>query len=73
MMSAIGKTSDGEIDFIAQRQGEKIYVQSLEIHSEETERREYDRLLEIRDNYQSMSSGLMNSPEVITKASKACT
>ena len=48
----IGKTSDGEIDFIAQRQGEKIYVQvTQEIHSEKTERREYDRLLEIRDNY----------------------
>ena len=48
----IGKTSDGEIDFIAQRQGEKIYVQvTQEIRFEKTERREYDRLLEIRDNY----------------------
>ena len=48
----IGKTSDGEIDFIAQRQGEKIYVQvTQEIRSEKTERREYDRLPEIRDNY----------------------
>lgn len=48
----IGKTSDGEIDFIAQRQGEKIYVQvTQEIRSEKTEQREYDRLLEIRDNY----------------------
>ena len=48
----IGKTSDGEIDFIAQRQGEKIYVQVTQgIRSEKTERREYDRLLEIRDNY----------------------
>lgn len=48
----IGKTSDGEIDFVAQRQGEKIYVQvTQEIRSEKTERREYDRLLEIKDNY----------------------
>lgn len=48
----IGKTSDGEIDFIAQHQGEKIYVQvTQEIRSEKTERKEYDRLLEIRDNY----------------------
>lgn len=48
----IGKTSDGEIDFIAQHQGEKIYVQvTQEIRSEKTELREYDRLLEIRDNY----------------------
>lgn len=48
----IGKTSNGEIDFIAEKQGDKIYVQvTKEIKSEETEKREYDRLLEIRDNY----------------------
>lgn len=48
----IGKTHDGEIDFIAQRQSEKIYVQvTKEISSQETEQREYSRLLEIRDNY----------------------
>lgn len=48
----IGKTSDGEVDFVAQRQGEKLYVQVIqEIKSEKTQRREYDRLLEIRDNY----------------------
>lgn len=48
----IGKTSDGEIDFVAIRQNEKIYVQVTQrITSEKTERREYDRLLEIRDNY----------------------
>lgn len=48
----IGKTSDGEIDFVATRQNEKIYVQvTQQIASEKTERREYERLLEIRDNY----------------------
>ncbi len=48
----IGKTPDGEVDFVAERQGEKIYVQvTQEIRSEKTERREYERLLEIRDNY----------------------
>lgn len=48
----IGKTADGEVDFVAQRQGEKLYVQvTQEIRSEKTERREYDRLLEIKDNY----------------------
>jgi predicted AAA+ superfamily ATPase len=48
----IGKTPDGEIDFIASRQAEKLYVQvTREIKSEETEQREYDRLLEIDDNY----------------------
>ena len=48
----IGKTVDGEIDFVATRQNEKLYVQVTErIASEKTERREYDRLLDIRDNY----------------------
>ena len=48
----IGKTNDGEIDFVAARQNEKLYVQvTKEICSEKTERREYNRLLEIHDNY----------------------
>lgn len=48
----VGKTRDGEIDFVATRQNEKIYVQvAQEIRSEKTEKREYDRLLEISDNY----------------------
>lgn len=48
----IGKTPDGEIDFIAKKQSEKLYVQvTREITSPETEQREYSRLLEIRDNY----------------------
>lgn len=48
----IGKTSDGEIDFVAVKQNEKIYVQvTQQICSEKTKKREYDRLLEIHDNY----------------------
>ena len=48
----VGKTSDGEIDFVAVRQNDKIYVQvTQEINSEKTEKREYERLLEIHDNY----------------------
>ncbi len=48
----VGKTGDGEIDFVAVRQNEKIYVQvTQEINSEKTEKREYTRLLEIPDNY----------------------
>lgn len=48
----IGKTADGEIDFIAQQQNEKLYVQvTQEIKSEKTQKREYERLLEIHDNY----------------------
>ena len=48
----IGKTGDGEIDFVATRQNDKLYVQVTErITSDKTQRREYDRLLDIRDNY----------------------
>ena len=48
----IGKTKDGEIDFVATRQNEKLYVQvTQEVRSEKTEKREYKRLLEIHDNY----------------------
>lgn len=48
----IGKTGDGEVDFVASRQNQKIYVQVTQrITTEKTEKREYERLLEIRDNY----------------------
>lgn len=48
----IGKLQDAEIDFIAVKENEKLYVQvTKEINSPETEAREYDRLLEINDNY----------------------
>ena len=48
----IGKMGDGEIDFVAAKQNEKIYVQvTQKIESEKTQRREYERLLEIKDNY----------------------
>ena len=48
----IGKTPNGEVDFVARRQGEKLYVQvTQEIKSAQTEQREYERLLEITDNY----------------------
>ena len=48
----IGKTPDGEVDFVAQKQNDRLYVQvTQEIKSEKTEKREYERLLEIRDNY----------------------
>ena len=48
----IGKTSDGEIDFVATRQNEKLYIQVTQgISSEKTEHREYDRLLAVSDNH----------------------
>lgn len=48
----VGKTDGGEIDFVAERQNKRLYVQvTQEIRSEKTAKREYERLLEIRDNY----------------------
>ncbi len=48
----IGKLGQYEIDFIASRQGEKIYIQvSQMIGEKSTEEREYGRLLQIKDNY----------------------
>lgn len=48
----VGKTDGGEIDFVAERQNEKLYVQvTQEIRSEKTAKREYERLLGIHDNY----------------------
>ncbi len=49
---SIGKTQDGEIDFVAAKQNDKLYIQVAEkIKEKTTEHREYDRLLEVRDNY----------------------
>ena len=48
----VGKAGNGEIDFVAVRQNEKIYVQvTQKINSENTEKREYERLLALHDNY----------------------
>ena len=48
----VGKLDSAEIDFIAIKQENKLYIQvTQEIGSPETEKREYGRLLDIRDNY----------------------
>ena len=48
----MGKTPDGEIDFLAVKQNEKLYAQVTQtIQSEKTKEREFARLLEIHDNY----------------------
>ena len=48
----IGKLNDKEIDFIGERQGEKIYIQvALRITEKQTMEREFGNLLAIRDNY----------------------
>jgi len=48
----VGKLDNTEIDFIAAKQENKLYIQvTQQIGSAETEQREYGRLLDIRDNY----------------------
>jgi len=48
----IGKIGSAEIDFVATKQENKLYIQISErIERAETEQREYGRLLSISDNY----------------------
>ena len=48
----IGKIGNAEIDFVATRQENKLYIQiAQKIERDETEEREYGRLLSIADNY----------------------
>lgn len=48
----IGKIGEKEVDFIAQNQGDKVYIQvSYSLSSEETLKRELEPLQAIRDNY----------------------
>lgn len=48
----IGKLGTGEIDFVASRQGSRLYIQvTQEISSEKTETREFGNLAAIQDNY----------------------
>ena len=48
----IGKVGNAEIDFVAIKQENRLYIQISErIERKETQEREYGRLLEIKDNY----------------------
>ena len=48
----IGRIGNAEIDFVATKQENKLYIQISErIKKDETEQREYGRLLSIADNY----------------------
>ncbi|MDO4230363.1 MAG: hypothetical protein Q4C98_11155, partial [Capnocytophaga sp.] len=48
----IGKLGTQEIDFIAQKQNEKIYIQvAYKLESEQTVQREFSPLQAIADNY----------------------
>ena len=48
----VGKLDDKEIDFIAEKQGGKIYVQvAYKLESEQTVEREFSSLLAVKDQY----------------------
>ena len=48
----VGKTGEKEIDFVCERQGEKIYIQcAYLLTDDETIEREFGNLLLIKDNY----------------------
>ncbi|MDE6650784.1 MAG: ATP-binding protein [Paramuribaculum sp.] len=48
----VGTLPDGEIDFVAERNGKKIYVQAAYLIAEEkTMKREFGNLLKLNDNY----------------------
>lgn len=48
----VGKNGNSEIDFIAAKQDKKLYIQiAQELSSLKTVKREFERLLEIHDNY----------------------
>lgn len=48
----VGKMDTKEIDFVAAKADQKLYVQATtEISSRDTEKREYENLLSIQDNY----------------------
>ncbi len=51
-MVTIGKISDFEIDFIAKKHKQKIYIQvTYSLSNDETINREFRPLLKINDNY----------------------
>ena len=48
----VGKMDAAEVDFVAFKPEGKIYIQvTYEINNRETEKREYERLLSLKDNY----------------------
>jgi len=48
----VGKSGNSEIDFVAERQGRKVYVQvAYKLENKETVEREFGTLLSVGDQY----------------------
>lgn len=60
----VGKEGDREIDFIAEKRGEKLYVQvTFMLASEEVIRREFTPLANIEDNYRKIVVSMDRTPQ----------
>jgi hypothetical protein len=60
----VGKEGEREIDFIAEKRGEKLYVQvTFMLASEEVIRREFTPLMNIDDNYRKIVVSMDRTPE----------
>ena len=49
--TTVGQLKDGEIDFVCEKQGEKIYIQVAYLITKENKDREFGNLLNVKDNY----------------------
>jgi len=47
----VGKLGNKEVDFVCEKQGEKIYIQVAYLITEQNKEREFGNLLSIKDNY----------------------
>jgi len=48
---SVGKLRDKEIDFVCEKQNQKVYIQVAYLITKENKSREFGNLLEIKDNY----------------------
>ena len=48
----IGKQQDAEVDFVAERNGERLYIQVCYLLTEENRKREFEPLARIQDNFE---------------------
>lgn len=61
----IGQLKDGEIDFVCEKQGKKLYVQVAYLITEGNKEREFGNLLAIQDNYPKL---VVSMDEMIDKS-----
>ncbi len=60
----VGQLKDKEVDFVCEKQGEKLYIQVAYMITEENKEREFGNLLAIQDNYPKI---VVSMDEMISK------